>query len=62
MDISCIFSYHLHILHTDMRRSHAIRNHEPGPFIDVVGPVTITAILMACIVVQFIVKANELYE
>jgi hypothetical protein len=69
MDLSYIlipptgtFSHtHFALYYTDIRRSHAIRNREPWPFLDVVGPVAITAILMACIVVQFIVKANELY-
>lgn len=40
-----------------------IQRREPGPFIDVAGPTTLTVILMASIIAQFCVKLQELmYE
>ena len=39
-----------------------IKNKEPGPFIDVAGPTTLTIILMASITAQFCVKLNALRE
>ncbi|KAL7542243.1 hypothetical protein ACHAWF_007124 [Thalassiosira exigua] len=45
-----------------MRRALLIKNREPGPFIDVAGPTTLTVILMASIIAQFCAKLNAVYE
>jgi len=35
-----------------------IRQKEPGPYVDIVGPTTLTVILMASIMTQFFVKLH----
>ncbi|KAL7426805.1 hypothetical protein ACHAXH_001109 [Discostella pseudostelligera] len=42
------------------RRAVMIKHHEPGPFIDVVGPTTITSILVLTITAQFCLKLKAL--
>jgi len=37
-----------------------IKNRDPGPFIDVAGPTTLTVILMASIIAQFCVKLHSI--
>jgi hypothetical protein len=37
-----------------------IKHHEPGPFVDVVGPTTITLILVLTITAQFCLKLKAL--
>jgi hypothetical protein len=36
-----------------------IKNRQPGPYVDFVGPVTITTILMATIIAQFVLKLHS---
>jgi len=43
-----------------IRRSSMIRNHEPGPYLDVAGPTTLTVTIMMTIIAQFCLKFNEL--
>ena len=46
-----------------LRRSYMIKNHTPGPYIDVFGPSLLTIILMTSIIAQFCVKLHSLvYE
>eukprot|EP00580_Thalassiosira_gravida_P011140 CAMPEP_0201642784 /NCGR_PEP_ID=MMETSP0493-20130528/26979_1 /ASSEMBLY_ACC=CAM_ASM_000838 /TAXON_ID=420259 /ORGANISM="Thalassiosira gravida, Strain GMp14c1" /LENGTH=254 /DNA_ID=CAMNT_0048117057 /DNA_START=41 /DNA_END=805 /DNA_ORIENTATION=- len=42
------------------RRSLMIKHREPGPFIDVVGPTTLTVIIMASITAQFFLKLHSI--
>jgi hypothetical protein len=39
-----------------------IKNRQPGPYVDYVGPVTITTILMVTIVAQFILKMHSFHH
>mmetsp|Transcript_16662 Transcript_16662/g.39888 ORF Transcript_16662/g.39888 Transcript_16662/m.39888 type:complete len:245 (-) Transcript_16662:274-1008(-) len=41
-----------------LRRAHLINNRQPGPYIDVAGPTTLTIIVMATIIVQFCMKLH----
>lgn len=43
-----------------VRRARMIHHHEPGPFIDVAGPTTLTVILMASIIAQFSIKLHSI--
>jgi hypothetical protein len=40
-------------LSLDMRRAYMIREHLPGPYIDIAGPTTLTVILIGSIIAQF---------
>eukprot|EP00581_Thalassiosira_minuscula_P007184 CAMPEP_0183706444 /NCGR_PEP_ID=MMETSP0737-20130205/3274_1 /TAXON_ID=385413 /ORGANISM="Thalassiosira miniscula, Strain CCMP1093" /LENGTH=246 /DNA_ID=CAMNT_0025933857 /DNA_START=39 /DNA_END=782 /DNA_ORIENTATION=- len=42
------------------RRALMIKHRQPGPFIDVAGPLTLTVVLMATIITQFCVKLHRL--
>jgi hypothetical protein len=55
-------SFQTHNFPLDVRRSQMIKNRQPGPFIDYVGPITITMILMATIVAQFILKLHSFHH
>jgi hypothetical protein len=37
----------------DMRRAYMIREHIPGPYVDVAGPTVLTVILIGSIIAQF---------
>ena len=56
------WSFQIHNFPLDVRRSQMIKNRQPGPFIDYVGPVTITTILMATIVAQFMLKLHSFHQ
>mmetsp|Transcript_25288 Transcript_25288/g.53336 ORF Transcript_25288/g.53336 Transcript_25288/m.53336 type:complete len:229 (+) Transcript_25288:145-831(+) len=45
-------------LYQYLRRTKMIRQKEPGPYVDIVGPTTLTVILMASIMTQFFVKLH----
>lgn len=46
-----------------LKRSSMIAHREPGPFVDIVGPTTLTVILMASIIAQFSLKLHSMmYE
>ncbi|KAL3811848.1 hypothetical protein ACHAXA_009207 [Cyclostephanos tholiformis] len=45
-----------------VRRSQMIKNRQPGPFVDYVGPVTITTILIVTIIAQFTMKMHSLHH
>ena len=56
-------AYIFYALWQYLRRTHLINHREPGPYIDVVGPVTLTIILMASIIAQFCAKLHSVvYE
>jgi hypothetical protein len=44
---------HFSIHFSDMRRSYMIREHIPGPYIDVAGPTLLTVLLIFSIIAQF---------
>ncbi|KAL7537373.1 hypothetical protein ACHAXR_007771 [Thalassiosira sp. AJA248-18] len=56
-------AYIVYALYQYLRRAQMIQRREPGPFIDIAGPTTLTVILMASIITQFCVKLHSLmYE
>ena len=56
-------AYIFYALWQYLRRTHLINHREPGPYIDIVGPVTLTIILMASIIAQFCAKLHSVvYE
>ena len=47
----------------DLRRAVMINHRDPGPWIDVAGPTTLTVIVMATIIAQFCAKLHSMmYE
>jgi hypothetical protein len=44
----------------DVRRAAMIRRKDPGPYLDMVGPVVLGVMLMLSIVAQFAIKAFTL--
>jgi hypothetical protein len=46
----------------DVRRSQKIKNSQPGPLVDYVGPVTITTILIVTIIAQFTMKMHSFHH
>jgi len=47
---------------SDVRRAMMIKHHEPGPYIDVVGPTVLTTILVLTITVQFFGKLRSVMK
>ena len=53
-------AYTFYALWQYLNRSYMIKNREPGPYLDVMGPVTLTVILMASIIAQFCAKIHAM--
>mmetsp|Transcript_10914 Transcript_10914/g.19892 ORF Transcript_10914/g.19892 Transcript_10914/m.19892 type:complete len:252 (+) Transcript_10914:56-811(+) len=53
-------AYMFYALWQYLKRSLMIKHREPGPFIDIVGPTTLTVILMATIITQFCLKLHSM--
>lgn len=53
-------AYTFYALWQYLNRSYMIKNREPGPYLDVMGPVTLTIILMASIIAQFCAKIHAM--
>mmetsp|Transcript_29510 Transcript_29510/g.59329 ORF Transcript_29510/g.59329 Transcript_29510/m.59329 type:complete len:265 (+) Transcript_29510:35-829(+) len=55
-------AYIFYALSQYVRRAMMIKHHEPGPYIDVVGPTVLTTILVLTITVQFFGKLHSVMK